>query len=311
MKHSATIMHGYWFPFHSLLSLLFLTIAHLLGHTPFELLFLLLVIFFCGWDVGIKLRISESLKTVYSHAGPVTESSDVQVRTGADSCIAGFLFLMLHLSWIPSQIHLQNCCIKIFPELKEVRNHSVKMVSYSVNSAPKVDTAELILVCSLLFFDFYGFLSWGWVFLKLCMPSLCSSFVCVLVCFLVLLWVSLRQHCGLLETTDTLNKVSLHWPCHAYKPQRISSSSYSECFLLCAPRAALLMFWALMMERAGRRISSAGYSYFQTCHPATLKLGFCVCEMGLITPSHRPITGMTQANKGFRTPSSWQNLSQC
>lgn len=97
---------------------------------------------------------------VYSHAGPVTKSSDVQVRrTGADSCIAGFLFLMLHLSWIPSQIQLQNCCIKIFPELKEVLDHSVKMVSYSVNSAPKVDTAELISVCILLFFDFYGFLS--------------------------------------------------------------------------------------------------------------------------------------------------------
>lgn len=151
MKHSATIMDGYWFPFRGLLSYSS-PLPTLLGHTPFELLFLLLVIFFCGWDVGIKLRISESLKMVYSHAGPVTKSSDVQVRrTGADSCIAGFLFLMLHLSWIPSQIHLQNCCIKIFPELKEVLDHSVKMVSYSVNSAPKVDTAEQTSVCIFAF----------------------------------------------------------------------------------------------------------------------------------------------------------------
>lgn len=109
-------------------------------------------------------------------------------RTGADSCIAGFWFLMLHLSWIPSLIHVWTGCLKFFPELKEVLDHSVKMVSYSVNSAPKIDTAELTSVCTFLAFDFYGFLSWGWVFFKAVCAitgSPCSSFVCVPVCFLV------------------------------------------------------------------------------------------------------------------------------
>lgn len=151
----------------------------------------------------------------------------------------------------------------------------------------------------------------GYFWIRVCHHR-APKFLVLSVClfFPVLLCVSLKQNSRLLEPIYSVSKAS-----HALTASlRLQASSnlrlhptQSGCFLFCVPGEVLLMFWALMMEIVGRRISSAVYSYFQTSSPASPRLGFLICEMGLITSSHWPITEMMQASKGFRTPSTRQN----